>query len=107
MRMERKYAQGLDSVMMLWIKQMHLGPQHNTRRVFAAWDEACGYPQHTIKRFYKDGVLTVTMTSSVLSNHLSMQKSALVKKMNAILQRDMLFLKDEPAVGFVKDIKIK
>lgn len=107
MRMERKYAQGMDQVMLLYIKQAKLGAQHNTRRVFAAWDEACGYPQYTINRFYKDGVLTVTMSSSVLTSHLSMQKAALIKKMNAILESDELFLKDEPAVGFVKDIRLK
>lgn len=107
MRIQKRGAQSMDSLILLYIKQARLGAQHNTRRVIEAWKEVSGAEEHCLKYFYKDGVLHVTMDSSVLAGFLSMQKASLIEKLNATLEQDELFLRDEPAAGFVKDIKLK
>lgn len=80
---------------------------HNGRRIFAAWDEASGAGAYTIRRFFRDGVLYITMKSSVLATQLSMQKEALTEKINAILSDDPLFIREDSHTGFVKELRIK
>lgn len=80
---------------------------HNGRRIFTAWDEASGAGAYTIRRYFRDGVLYVTMKSSVLATQLSMQKEALTEKINAILSDDPLFIREDSHTGFVKELRIK
>ena len=80
---------------------------HNSRRIFSAWDEASGAGAYTIRRFYRDGILYITMKSSVLATQLSMQKSAITEKINAILSDDPLFIREDSHTGFVKELRIK
>ena len=47
---------------------------HNTQRIFMAWNEVSGAAQYTIKRFFRDGKLYITLSSSVVCSQLSMQK---------------------------------
>ncbi|MBQ0077397.1 MAG: DUF721 domain-containing protein [Bacteroidales bacterium] len=107
MRLEKKNAESIDNLMLRYIKAMRLAPQHNTRRVFMAWDEVSGAARYTLKKFYRDGKLYITLSSSVLRTHLSIQKVDLIDRLNARLAQDELFLKDDPQVGFVKDIILK
>ena len=83
------------------------GATHNSRRIFSAWDEASGAGAYTIRRFYRDGILYITMKSSVLATQLSMQKGALTEKINAILSDDPLFIREDSHAGFVKELRIK
>lgn len=80
---------------------------HNGHRIFAAWDEASGAGAYTIRRFFRDGVLYITMKSSVLATQLSMQKEVLTEKINAILSDDPLFIREDSHTGFVKELRIK
>ncbi len=79
----------------------------NTRRVFAAWDQASGAAQYTIKRYFRGGKLYITLNSSVVRNQLSFQKDALVEKINLLLDRDNLFTKEDPRVSWVQEIILK
>ena len=90
-----------------FIKSMKLSSGLNTRRIFAAWDEASGASRYTLRRFFRDGKLTVTLNSSMVRGQLMLQRAALVERMNEILREDELFLKDDPRVRYVEELILK
>ena len=106
-RIVRKTAVGMDQLVKEYIDSMKIASGLNTRRVFAAWDQASGAAQYTIKRYFRGGKLYITLNSSVVRNQLSFQKDALVEKINLLLDRDNLFTKEDPRVSWVQEIILK
>ncbi|MBO7118539.1 MAG: DUF721 domain-containing protein [Bacteroidales bacterium] len=106
-RIERKTAQSMEELVQEYIKSMKISSGLNTHRVFAAWDQASGAADFTIKRFYRGGKLYITLNSSVVRNQLSFQKAALIEKMNALLRQDTLFTRDDPNVSWVTELILK
>ena len=106
-RIHRKQALSMEEAIDQYIRSMKLAAGLNTQRVFAAWDEASGADASTLRRYYRDGVLHVSLASSVLRFELGLQKAQLIDRMNAWLMQDDLFVKDDPKVGLVKDIVLK
>ena len=106
-RLARKKALSMDEVVRLYIESMKLSPALNTRRIFAAWDAASGAAPYTLKRFFRDGRLYVTLSSSVVRNQLSFQKDALIDKMNDFLSKDSLFAKEDTRVSYIKELILK
>lgn len=106
-RIARKNAVGMDELVRIYVRSMKLTSALNTRRIFAAWDDASGAAPYTLKRFFRDGRLYITLSSSVIRNQLSFQTDVLVEKMNAILSQDDLFERDDPRVSFVKELILK
>lgn len=106
-RIHRKQALGMEEVIDQYIRSMKLAAGLNTQRVFAAWDEVSGAASATLRRYYRDGVLRVSLSSSVLRFELGLQKAQMIERMNAWLLKDDLFVKDDPKVGLVKDIILK
>lgn len=94
-----------DAIKEMFVKE-HLSASHNTRRIFAAWDDASGARNFTSKRFFRDGILYITLTSSVIRMQLSVQKDLILARMNAILEGDPLFIRSG-SEGPVKEIKLK
>ena len=106
-RLARKKALSMDEVVRLYIESMKLAPALNTRRIFAAWDAASGAAPYTLKRFFRDGRLYVTLSSSVVRNQLSFQTEALIGKMNHFLSKDSLFAKGDTRASFIKELILK
>ncbi len=106
-RMERKQAVQVGELMKIFLLTSHLSSGMNTRRVFAAWDAASGAADFTLKRFYRDGILYITVSSSVIRSQLEYRKDDLVEKMNAILSDDWLFTPEDARVGFVRQLRLK
>jgi hypothetical protein len=106
-RLARKKALSMDEVVRLYIESMKLSPALNTRRIFAAWDAASGAAPYTLKRYFRDGRLYVTLSSSVVRNQLSFQSEALIGKMNEFLSEDSLFAGDDARVSYVKELILK
>jgi len=106
-RLPRKQAISIGDALLEMFRSSGASATHNTCRIFSAWDEASGAGPYTIRRYFRDGVLYITMKSSVLATQLGMQKGFLTEKINSILQGDELFIKDEGHVGYVKEIRIK
>lgn len=92
-RIERKSAMPLAEVLKQMIQEGHASATHNTHRVFAAWDAASGAGKYTIRRYFRDGRLYITLSSSVICSQLSMQKDLLKEKINAILAEDELLIR--------------
>ena len=106
-RITRKRAMSMEELIPMYIKSMKLSTGLNTHRIFAAWGEASGAAQYTLKRFFRDGKLYITLSSSVVRNHLSFQNAELVERINHILSRDELFVRDDPRVSFVRELILK
>lgn len=106
-RVERKVPVGIGEVLQEFLRSSRMSAGLNTQRVFAAWDDASGASKFTLKRFYRNGVLYITTSSSVVRSQLEYQKDVLVEKMNAILSADDLFIKNDPQVGYISELRLK
>ena len=106
-RIHRKEAVSMDQLVKEYIKSMKLAAGLNTQRVFAAWDACSGAGPFTLKRYFRDGKLYITLNSSVIRNQLSFQKQELVEKMNSFLSQDTLFTQDNRTVGFIRELVLK
>lgn len=97
----------MDEVVKQYIKSMKLAAGLNTQRIFAAWDACSGAGEFTLKRFFRDGKLYITLSSSVVRNQLHFQKEDLVEKMNRFLSEDNLFTEDNRTVGYIRELILK
>lgn len=74
-------------VLSLFVVMNHLGPGLYRKAVFQAWDEASGASKYTSNRFLKDGVLYITLSSSVVRSQLMFQKDFILLKINDMLRK--------------------
>ena len=106
-RIHRKEAVSMDQLVHQYIKSMKLAAGLNTQRIFAAWDACSGAGPFTLRRYFRDGKLHITLNSSVLRNQLFFQKTELVEKMNRFLSQDSLFTDDNRTVGYIRELILK
>jgi hypothetical protein len=106
-RVARKTAIPLSDLIREYIQASKLTAGLNTQRIFAAWDAASGAGRYTVRRFFRDGKLYITVDSSVVRSQLSFQRDALLEKINALLVQDELFTCDDPRSGCVKELILK
>ena len=106
-RVARKTAAPLSDLIRDWLKSEHLTTSLNTQRIFAAWDAASGAGRYTVRRYFRDGRLYITVDSSVVRSQLYFQREALVDKINALLDQDELFTRDDARVGLVQELILK
>ena len=103
----RKEALTMEEVIEEYIKSAKIASGLNTQRIFAAWDAASGAGRYTVRRFFRDGRLYITVDSSVVRSQLSFQRDTLIEKINALLAQDELFTRDDARVGIVKELILK
>ena len=106
-RVARKTAVSLSEAIQEYLKAAKLTAGLNTQRIFAAWDAASGAGRYTVRRFFRDGRLYITVDSSVVRSQLSCQRDTLIEKINALLAQDELFTQDDARVGIVKELILK
>lgn len=106
-RIHRKEAVSMDSIVREYIRQMKIAAGLNTQRIFAAWDACSGAGPYTLKRFFRDGKLYITLNSSVLRSQLFLQRDLLIEKMNRFLSEDQLFTQDNRTVGYIRELILK
>lgn len=98
---------GMDQIIPMFIRSMKLSSGHNTQRIFAAWDAVSGVPGYSLRKFFRDGKLCVTLSSSMVRSHLEFQKPALIQAINSCLENDDLFIKEGEGKEYVKEIILK
>ncbi|MBR4524155.1 MAG: DUF721 domain-containing protein [Bacteroidales bacterium] len=106
-RVARKTAVPLSDLIREYIQASKLTSGLNTQRIFAAWDAASGAGRYTVRRFFRDGKLYITVDSSVVRSQLSFQRDTLLEKINALLAQDELFTCGDPQSGCVKELILK
>ncbi len=106
-RVTRKQAISLGEAIRDYLKVSRLSAPLNTQRIFAAWDAASGAGPYTLRRFFRDGKLYITLDSSVVRSQLSFQRAALLERINRLLAEDELFIHDDTHAGFVRELILK
>ena len=106
-RVARKTAIPLSEAIREYLKAARLTAPLNTQRIFAAWDAASGAGRYTVRRFFRDGRLYITVDSSVVRSQLSFQRDVLIEKINALLAQDDLFTRDGDRTDCVKELILK
>ena len=103
-KIERREAEPMEEIMKLFLRKRGLGTRMNAQLISDAWDRVSGASAYTIGRFYRDGVLTVTLSSSVARNQLYYRREELVKALNRELEKESLFDREK---GLVKSIVLR
>ena len=106
-RVARKTAVPLSELIHEYLRASKLASGLNTQRIFAAWDAASGAGRYTIRRFFRDGKLYITVDSSVVRSQLSFQRETLLAKVNALLAQDDMFTRGEGEADIVKELILK
>lgn len=94
----------MGEIMKLFVKRNGLAPGLNTSLVFSAWDKVSGAGPYTIRKFYRDGTLYCTLSSSVVRSRLYPAREGLKEGMNKELSANPLF---DASRGLVKSIILK
>ena len=107
-RLQRREPHSMDQLVRQWVRSMQLAPALNSQRIFAAWDAVSGAGPFTLRRFFRDGTLYITVDSSVVRNQLWFQRAELVGRINAFLAEDELYIADpKTAEGPVRQLILK
>lgn len=106
-RITRREPRSMDDLVHQFIRTMQLSSPLNSQRIFAAWDAASGAGPYTLRRFFRDGTLYITVDSSVVRNQLWFQRDALVERINALLSEDELFTPDPRGNAPVRQLVLK
>ncbi|MCQ2182480.1 MAG: DUF721 domain-containing protein [Bacteroidales bacterium] len=103
--MPRKNAITAGEAIMEFLKSAKLASGLDCRCIFKAWDSASGASEYTLKRFYRNGKLYITLSSSVIRSQLNSRKDLLLDRINSILKDDELFSKEN--YDSVKELILK
>jgi len=106
-RIKRKEPQGMETVMLEYIKEMKLAAGLNTQIIFKAWDDVSGASKYTVKKFFRDGTLYITLGSSMARNSLSYRIPELIRAVNDAALKDPMFVKDDPKSHLVTKLVLK
>lgn len=105
--MSRKKAIDMKELMAQFLKSSGLSKGLNTQRIFAAWDEVSGAARFTVKKFFREGRLYITLDSSVVRSQLMFQKDIILEKINDTLSKDELYTQEGPSRRVVTEIILK
>ena len=105
--MKREPTRSLGEAIAAYIQESHLEEGLLQTRIFAAWDACSGAGEFTLKRFFREGKLYITLSSSVIRNQLSFQKTELIEKMNRFLSEDSLFTEDNRTVSYIRELVLR
>ena len=97
----------MKELMTQFLKSTGLVKGLNSQRIYAAWNEVSGAARFTVKRFFRDGKLYITLDSSVVRSQLYFQKDVLLDKINETLGKDVLFTNEQASVKVVKELILK
>ncbi|MBO7192036.1 MAG: DUF721 domain-containing protein [Bacteroidales bacterium] len=106
-RIGRKDALGMQELISQYIREMKLASGFNRQRIFEAWDVVSGASRYTVDRFFRDGILYCTISSSVVRNQLYFQRDVLVQKMNEYMEQDDMIVRDAKEQPVIKTLVLK
>lgn len=87
-RLPRKNAIPLSDLLDEFVRANGLSEGLKRHRIYKAWDDASGAGPYTLKKFFRDGRLFITLNSSVVRSQLLFQKQALIEKINSLTSSD-------------------
>lgn len=100
--LRRHEAVGIDELVGQFIKEMKLASGLNRQRARDAWFAVSGAGRYTLGVSLEKGVMTCVISSSLVRNRLYFQKEVLVEKLNAYLESDQMFIREDKEKPIVK-----
>lgn len=90
-RMRRQEAVGMEDLVSQFIREMKLSSGLDKVRAAEAWNAVSGAASYTLEVRLERGVMTCTLSSSVVRNRLCFQLDALKRRLNEYFSKDPLF----------------
>ena len=100
-------AVGMNTLIREVLKEGRMAEAFNSRCIFSAWDLASGAAEITVRRYFRDGKLYITLSSSVVRSQLHFQQDLLLQKINSIARNDEFFTDTESVKGPVTQLILK
>ena len=90
--MKRTEAKNIGQIINDLLKQENLDVALDEHRASALWPQIVGdgINRYTIRRFVKDGVMTVYLSSASLKAELMLSRETLIARINEALGRDII-----------------
>ncbi len=90
--MKRTEARNIGQIINDLLKKENLDVPLDEHRASALWPQIVGdgINRYTIRRYVKDGVITVYLSSASLANELMLNREAIIKRINEALGRDII-----------------
>ncbi len=92
--LRRQEAVGMDVLVDQFIRRMKLASGLKRQRAEEAWKSVSGAGAYTLNVNLYKGVMTCTLSSSVVRDQLHMQRMLLKESLNEYLKNDVLFAED-------------
>ncbi len=90
--MKRTEARNVGQIITDVLKRENLDVALDEHRASALWPHIVGdgINRYTIRRYVKDGVMTVYLSSASLANELMLNRAAIIQRINEALGRDII-----------------
>ncbi len=90
--MKRTEAKNIGQIINDLLKQENLDVALDEHRASALWPQIVGdgINRYTIKRYVKDGVMTVHLSSASLANELMLNRERIIANINKAIGRDII-----------------
>lgn len=90
--MKRTEAKNIGQIINDVLKKENLDVALDEHRASALWPQIVGdgINRYTIRRYVKDGVMTVHLSSASLANELMLNRARIVQRINQALGRDII-----------------
>ena len=90
--MKRTEAKNIGQIINDVLKKENLDVALDEHRASALWPQIVGdgINRYTIRRYVKDGVMTVHLSSAALANELMLNRAAIIQRINQALGRDVI-----------------
>lgn len=90
--MKRTEARNIGEIINDVLKKEQLDVALDEHRASALWPQIVGdgINRYTIRRFVKDGVMTVHLSSAALKSELMLNREGIIRRINDALGRDII-----------------
>ena len=90
--MKRTEARNIGQIIDDVLRKENLDVALDEHRASALWPQIVGdgINRYTIRRYVKDGVMTVHLSSASLANELMLNRATIIRRINQTLGRDII-----------------
>ncbi len=90
--MKRTEARNVGQIINDLLKKENLDIALDEHRASALWPHIVGdgINRYTVRRYVKDGVMTVHLSSASLANELMLNRATIIQRINQALGRDII-----------------
>ncbi len=90
--MKRTEAQQVGDIINGFLKQENLDSKFDEQRALMLWGEIVGpgINRYTVRRYVKDGVLHIALSSAPLRAEMMLTRSTLVRRINEVIGREVI-----------------